>query len=759
MARPSLDDIFNTPAPVQQNKPSLDEIFQGTPVAPVEDKTVSPFEAQLTKGLYEHVPFGKRIIKSLPGGEETAKKIEAVPNPVGFAQDAGRIIGGGLGLAPAFEVGAAGAVGNGAKFVAGSLGLGGQAVAEAETAGKKPLEAFKEGAETTGASLIGGKILGKASAIIKNRVGIPQELTQKSFDDLINKHASTYREILNPGKGVIQKVEIKSGKDLDDAFKLAAKEGVIVGRDQAGKIDTTGAIKQLEPKVKDINDQLTKILSQDNQARFDLNDLAYQVKQKLNKNIKNALDLKNAKAHVDQEISAEVERNGQMVGGATLNRIKQGMWSKSYDPLAPNKNVVARQIGVAAKDAIEKMYPMKDVQGLNQELGKYYDLKNILENAHGNVVQKGKIGQYAAQAVGALSGHATGVPGAEIAGSFVGGKLSKFLNDPQRITEILSNRLKGLKITDPNTPNISRPGTVIPEVLNTPPAKRFPENPIGLPVSKAPLGLPNIFSDRASTPPVENVIRMGQENAPGVAVPDVYGEQYTPGSSAIINERPNNPLGKWTSILDHFPTNEAKIYHIAKLDIPNSTKGRLIEHYKLNENLSKGDQSILNNPLDKFNPIKKINGLSTNTGNKVVHGIIAGGALAGGLAMNPGNAQAANNIDMNKIYQIESSGNPNAYNRTSGARGLGQITPIVLKEWNNMNPKNKYTTNALNDKVVNMKISDWYMNKRIPQMLKAKGLQDTIKNRLIAYNAGIGHVGKSILPKETFNYIQKYQQS
>lgn len=167
---------------------------------------------------------------------------------------------------------------------------------------------------------------------------------------------------------------------------------------------------------------------------------------------------------------------------------------------------------------------------------------------------------------------------------------------------------------------------------------------------------------------------------------------------------------------------------------------------------SQGEQKVLNNPVSgEFNPIKS----QGKARGKVMKAVV-GGALSGSLAM--GSAQAAENVDMNKIYQIESSGNPEAKNSKSGAVGLGQITPIVLKEWNNMNPKQQHTSKYLTDAKTNMKIADWYMNKRIPQMLKAKGLADTTKNRLVAYNAGISHVGKSIMPKETYNYIEKYNK-
>jgi soluble lytic murein transglycosylase-like protein len=120
-------------------------------------------------------------------------------------------------------------------------------------------------------------------------------------------------------------------------------------------------------------------------------------------------------------------------------------------------------------------------------------------------------------------------------------------------------------------------------------------------------------------------------------------------------------------------------------------------------------------------------------------------------------AEASQDVDMNKIYSIESSNNPEAHNVKSNARGLGQITPIVLKEWNNFNPKDKHSDADLFKSDINKKIASWYMNKRIPQMLRAKKIKDTPENRLIAYNAGISRVGK-ILPRETAEYIKKYNK-
>src|SRR3990167_3084441 len=52
--------------------------------------------------------------------------------------------------------------------------------------------------------------------------------------------------------------------------------------------------------------------------------------------------------------------------------------------------------------------------------------------------------------------------------------------------------------------------------------------------------------------------------------------------------------------------------------------------------------------------------------------------------------QAAHaSVNMEAIKQIESGGNPYAFNKSSGARGLYQITPICLKHYNEYRGTNR----------------------------------------------------------------------
>ena len=140
-------------------------------------------------------------------------------------------------------------------------------------------------------------------------------------------------------------------------------------------------------------------------------------------------------------------------------------------------------------------------------------------------------------------------------------------------------------------------------------------------------------------------------------------------------------------------------------------------------------------------------------------------------------------IDINRIIKIESNGDPNAFNKKSGATGLMQITPICLMEWNNkigmfgtgyrnnhaktlgqlvIVYDNHYNIGDMYNGGKNIRVGSWYINERIPQMLKAYGIEDSVEARLACYNWGIGNYrkylkGEKKMPKETRDYIRKYK--
>ncbi len=117
---------------------------------------------------------------------------------------------------------------------------------------------------------------------------------------------------------------------------------------------------------------------------------------------------------------------------------------------------------------------------------------------------------------------------------------------------------------------------------------------------------------------------------------------------------------------------------------------------------------------------------------------------------------------LKKVVEMESNWNPNAMNQ-SGARGLAQIMPDVLVDWNTSHPNEQYKDGDLFTPKINLKIARWYLG-RLERYLEKEGLETHEYNILAAYNWGPGNVKKlgdarenfSKLPLETRNFIMKY---
>ena len=101
----------------------------------------------------------------------------------------------------------------------------------------------------------------------------------------------------------------------------------------------------------------------------------------------------------------------------------------------------------------------------------------------------------------------------------------------------------------------------------------------------------------------------------------------------------------------------------------------------------------------------------------------------------------AEEINLHIIATIESSNNPLVRNIRTSATGIYQITPICLKDYNDYHKWDyQYTLEDMFDEYSCWVVANWYLNERIPAMLKYFGFPDTIENRLICYNAGITFV-------------------
>ena len=124
---------------------------------------------------------------------------------------------------------------------------------------------------------------------------------------------------------------------------------------------------------------------------------------------------------------------------------------------------------------------------------------------------------------------------------------------------------------------------------------------------------------------------------------------------------------------------------------------------------------------------------------------------------------SAQEIDLSIIAKIESNNNPLAYNPTSHARGLYQITPICLEDYNITHKGSEIALISLYEPVSAHRVAEWYIS-RIKIILAKKGISAQTSPILISYNWGVGNYIKWVkagqndkrLPLETRNYIKKY---
>ena len=287
---------------------------------------------------------------------------------------------------------------------------------------------------------VGGVLAGKMGLKMVKKL---PPIAKKGPDQVIKEAGDGYREILAPKKGNIKNVEIKAGKDLDDSYELAAKEGLIIKKSSDNKLDTLDAIEQLKEPSEAIHNQLSDALASKPNKRFNLREQGEKAKSQMRDMFDNDAEYEAALKQVDEEIEAAIRQRGENVSGVELNAVKKGMWSKGYNALAPNSNKVARRIGNAIKNTIEESYDDANIKGLNAKLGEYSTLRKLLEDSHGNVVARGKLGKYVAQGIGAVIGAPVPVIGS-MGGGWLGGKISDYLVNPERLTSKMAKKVSKL---------------------------------------------------------------------------------------------------------------------------------------------------------------------------------------------------------------------------------------------------------------------------------------------------------------------------
>ena len=95
-------------------------------------------------------------------------------------------------------------------------------------------------------------------------------------------------------------------------------------------------------------------------------------------------------------------------------------------------------------------------------------------------------------------------------------------------------------------------------------------------------------------------------------------------------------------------------------------------------------------------------------------------------------------------------------NREKNDTQLFKTKSAWLKDFNKFTGK-QYTRRDLKDFNKNAEVVDWYINQRIPDMLRASGNPVNIRNVMIAYCEGISHViYQRGLKQDTMRRIREY---
>ncbi len=125
------------------------------------------------------------------------------------------------------------------------------------------------------------------------------------------------------------------------------------------------------------------------------------------------------------------------------------------------------------------------------------------------------------------------------------------------------------------------------------------------------------------------------------------------------------------------------------------------------------------------------------------------------------------NVNIDAMVQIESSNNPKAKSK-KGARGLAQVMKPTWDECVERIGLDWVYEEDCDNPAKSMAIGEYYVNTRIPQMIKYYKLPDSDLMRLACYNWGIGNMKKLYekyeyswrdnLPRETFNHLIRYEK-
>lgn len=263
----------------------------------------------------------------------------------------------------------------------------------------------------------------------------------------------------------IKKITENARGKGNDPIKMLSKTDVL-----AGAVDDTGTVKTLgeggaherynAAYVKPVEGVVRKNLEIEGRT-IPLATVEARLKQAVNSSNLEGEALINAQGKVEREIAGLEARaknvvrdeNGKIIGGEIpVVKIHDAKVNKydTIDYLNPASKKADKTIARTYKDLVQENTKNIDVEKINKDLGKHYEVLNLLEKLDNKKVDGGKLGKYFAQGIGGLVGSHFGpigtIAGAE-AGSFIKGRMmaSKFSSRAAQVIEQSPEMKQALK--------------------------------------------------------------------------------------------------------------------------------------------------------------------------------------------------------------------------------------------------------------------------------------------------------------------------
>lgn len=267
----------------------------------------------------------------------------------------------------------------------------------------------------------------------------------KTPEEYTRKLQAKLKDTLGVRATDIKNWDIRKNKSIDTVTSDVVREGIPIGADSNGNIDTRAGQEIVSKTMDDLSQVSHGLLALEPTKQFSIEDVARKTKESILSSDRDAVTKQKMVEDIDYIKDAVIQANGKnpVFDGLSFDKEKSRLWKLGYDMGRPTQNKAARMLGHEMRQAILDAYPnSKHIAKVNEAYGRYADLKSFLENIHGRkpvgggVLMKGLV-----RLTGAMVGHHVPFFG-PIVGHWAGGKVADFFTDPVRNYALVSENAK-----------------------------------------------------------------------------------------------------------------------------------------------------------------------------------------------------------------------------------------------------------------------------------------------------------------------------